>query len=240
MNRTLTPILVVSLMGNLLGLAALYKAFDYRKKMQLAWAQSHDWVSEFNKKVATHAQDVQNPSLVFIGASITAHWDLAKFFPKRPHVNKGIDGQYTGQLLLRFQHDVIDLHPYGVVIKFCEMNFGHDVPFEITRDNMIMMVTLAKANGIKPILASVLPVSKAADKKKGEKSINYQVHAFNHWLREYAKQHQLSLVDFAGAVSDEDGFLRSELTEDGVHPNARGYQIMTTAVNETLKNKIER
>lgn len=239
MNKFLTLILIISIIGNLLGLVVLYKAFDYRKKMQLAWAQSHEWVSEYNKKVAEHAQDAQNPSLVFLGASITAHWDLEKFFPDRPYVNKGIDGQYAGHLLLRFQHDVIDLHPYGVVIKFCEMNFAHDVPFEITRDNMLMMVTLAKANGIKPIVATVLPVSKAADKKEGKASINYQVHAFNQWLTAYAKQNQLIVVDFAGAVSDENGCLRAELAYDGVHPNAQGYQIMSAVVTETLKNKFE-
>lgn len=238
MNRFLALILIVSLICNLLGLVALYKAFDYRKKMQLAWAQSHEWVSEYNKKVADQAQALRNPSLVFIGASITAHWDLAKFFPNRPYVNKGIDGQFAGQLLLRFQHDVIDLHPDGVVIKFCEMNFGHSVPFEITRDNMIMMVTLAKANGAAPILATVLPVSKVADKGEGKGSLNGQVHAFNQWLIEYARQNQLSVADFTSAVSDENGFLRSELTEDGVHPNTQGYQIMTTVIDETLKNKV--
>lgn len=240
MNRFLTLILIVSIIGNLLGLVVLYKAFDYRKKMQLAWAQSHEWVSEYNKKVGEHAQDAQNPSLVFMGASITAHWDLAKFFPNRPYVNKGIDGQYAGHLLLRFQHDVIDLHPYGVVIKFCEMNFAHDVPFEITRDNMIMMVTLAKANNIKPILASVLPVSKAADKKEGKASINYQVQAFNQWLTEYAKQNQLTLVDFASAVSDANGCLRAELAYDGVHPNEQGYQVMTKLLDESLNHRVDR
>ncbi|MCG3121030.1 MAG: hypothetical protein ALAOOOJD_03964 [bacterium] len=239
MNRFLTLILIVSIIGNLLGLVVLYKAFDYRKKMQLAWAQSHEWVSEYNKKVPAHAQDTQNPSLVFMGASITAHWDLAKFFPNRPYVNKGIDGQYAGHLLLRFQHDVIDLHPYGVVIKFCEMNFAHDVPFEISRDNMIMMATLAKANNIKPILASVLPVSKAADKKEGKASINYQVHVFNQWLTAYAKQNQLTLVDFASAMSDENGCLRAELAYDGVHPNEQGYQIMTKLLDESLNHRVD-
>lgn len=240
MNRAVMIILIISIIGNLLGLAVLYKALDYRKKMQLAWAQSHEWVSEYNKKVTDHAQDSENPSLVFLGASITAHWDLEKFFPSRPFVNKGIDGQFAGHLLLRFQHDVVDLHPYGVVIKFCEMNFAHEVPFEITRDNMMMMVALAKANGIKPILASVLPVSNQADKGEGKMSLNNQVLAFNQWLREYARQHQLLFVDFAGAMSDENGFLRADLAYDGIHPNEQGYKIMTQALEKSLNSEIER
>ncbi len=237
MGRWILIVLIISLIGNLIGLVVLYKAFDYRKKMVLAWAQSHDWVSEYNKKVPEHAQDVGNPSLVFLGASITAHWDLAKHFPGRPFVNKGIDGQYAGHLLLRFQHDVVDLHPYGVVIKLCEMNFAHNVPMEISQDNLMMLATLAKANGIRPIIASTIPVTRKADKGKGENCINEQIHAFNLWLMNYAKQNQYAIIDFASAMADNDGFLLPEFTYDGVHPNEKGYQIMAKQVENFLSRE---
>ncbi len=227
-------VLVVSLIGNLVGLAVLYKAYDYRKKMVLAWAQSHDWVSEYNKKVTEHHQDAGNPSLVFLGASITAHWDLAKSFPGRPFVNMGIDGHYAGQLLLRFQHDVVDLHPYGVVIKLCEMNFAHNVPMKISQDNVRMLAMLAKANGIRPIIATTIPVTKNADKGEGVNSINGQIHSFNVWLKNYANENQFAIIDFAGPLADQEGFLLPEATYDGVHPNERGYQIMTKQVEDFL------
>ena len=179
--------------------------------------------------------------LVFVGASFTANWDLNKYFPDESIVNKGIDGQYAGQLLLRFKHDVLDLHPEGVVIKLCEMNFSHFVPFKITQDNLIMMATLAKANGIKPYLASVIPVTREADKKaESKKSINQQVHRFNKWLIQYAQENGFTYIDFAGAMSDEEGFLRPELTYDGVHPNEKGYQIMATVIQSSIFSQIEK
>lgn len=237
MGRRMIVILIVSLIGNLLGLLVLYKAYDYRKKMMLAWAQSHDWVSEYNKKVPEHAQDLQNPSLVFLGASITAHWDLAKYFPGRPFMNQGIDGHYAGHLLLRFQHDVADLHPYGVVLKLCEMNFAHQIPLEISQNNLRMLATLAKANGIRPIIATTIPVTKKANQGKGEDSINGQIHAFNIWLREYAKQNQFEIIDYGSAMADQDGFLLPELTYDGIHPNDQGYAAMANQVEDFLRKE---
>lgn len=233
MSKWLLGILFLSLLGNVLGLFVLYKAMDYRKKMILAWAQSQEWVSEYNRSKPIE-KSVQPPELVFLGASITAHWDLDKYFPGKSYVNKGIDGQYSGQLLLRFQHDVVDLNPQMVLIKLCEMNFAHEVPFEITRDNVKMLVSLTNANGIRPLLATTIPVTKPMNAGQGDRSINGQIAFYNRWILDYARQMRIDVLDLADAMSDDEGNLRPELTYDGVHPNDAGYSVMATELTNFL------
>ncbi len=191
MSKALPYLLVLSLLGNLAGLFALYKAYDYRKKMILAWAQSHEWTSEFHGRPQSADQPAEGVDVVLLGASITAHWDPARHLPGHRIVNKGIDGQFASQLLLRFQHDVIDLHPKMVVIKLCEMNFAHQVPFSISQDNVKMMTALARANGIRTVVATVIPVTERYDAQK-QKAINQTIHAFNQWLGEYAAANRRS------------------------------------------------
>ncbi len=236
MHKYCTYFLLFSLLANVLGLFILYKAYDYRKKMILAWAQSHEWASEFQARDPGQADAAEGIDLVLLGASITAHWDPAGLLAGRRIVNKGIDGQYASQLLLRFQHDVIDLHPRAVVIKFCEMNFSHSIPAVITRDNMKMISALAEANGIRPLVATVIPVTAAAD-AASQGAINRQIHAFNDWLREWAAGKKYTVVDFAAAMSDAQGALRPELTRDGVHPVEPGYAVMSQTLRQILEKE---
>jgi len=233
MSKALPYLLILSLLGNLIGMFALYKAYDYRKKMILAWAQSHEWISEFHARPQSADQPAEGVDVVLLGAAITAHWDPGRQLPGRRIVNKGIDGQFASQLLLRFQHDVIDLHPKMVVIKLCEMNFAHQVPFSISQDNVKMMTTLARANGIRTAVATVIPVTERYDAQK-PKEINQTIHAFNRWLGEYAAANQLILLDLASPLSDAKGFLQPEYTDDGVHPNFAGYEKMTHSLQQLL------
>ncbi len=233
MLKALPYLLVLSLLGNLAGLFALYKAYDYRQKMILAWAQSHEWTSEFHARPQSADQPAQGVDVVLLGASITAHWDPARHLPGYRIVNKGIDGQFASQLLLRFQHDVIDLHPKMVVIKLCEMNFAHQVPFSISQDNVKMMTALARANGIRTVVATVIPVTERYDTQK-QKAINQTIHAFNQWLREYAAANRLIVLDLASPLSDAKGFLQPGYTDDGVHPNFAGYEKMTQSLHQLM------
>jgi len=148
-------------------------------------------------------------------------------------VNKGIDGQFASQLLLRFQHDFIDLHPKMVVIKLCEMNFANQVPFSISQDNVKMMTALARANGIRTVVATVIPVTERYDAQK-QRAINHTIQAFNRWLVEYAAANQLTVLDLASPLSDAKGFLQPQYTDDGVHPNFAGYERMTQALHRLL------
>jgi lysophospholipase L1-like esterase len=231
MNKIIVIALALSIIVNL---AVFLKAIDYRKKMILAWAQSHSWVDAYQKTLPSPVQQAR-PTLVLMGASITANWDVSGFAPGRRIIKMGIDGQYSGQLLLRFKHDVIDLKPKGVLIKLCEMNFSHDVPETISMDNLVMMATLAQANGIRPYIATTIPVSRRiASASLAPEIINRRIKSFNDGVRAFARQHSFPLVDLAVAMSDQEGYLYEHFAVDGVHPSKEGYRIMTQTVENVL------
>ncbi|HOT96881.1 MAG TPA: GDSL-type esterase/lipase family protein [bacterium] len=233
MSKSVLLLLIISLLGNLFGLLVLFKAYDYRKKMILAWAQSDEWASNLQARLTSSNDKAEAVDLVLLGASITAHWDAARQIPGRKIVNKGIDGHYASQLLLRFQHDVVDLHPRAVAIKLCEMNFAHEVPISISQDNIKMLASLAQANSIRPLIATTIPVTAAYDAKHNRK-INRQIREFNQWLKDYVSKNKYDLLDLAGALDDGAGNLRAECSDDGVHPNSAGYAIMTQVLSQKL------
>jgi lysophospholipase L1-like esterase len=232
MLKLLVILLILSILVNL---ALFLKALDYRKKMIMAWAQTHHWVEQYSNAERAEVQQDQTTEMVLIGSSITAHWDLSRFFPSRRFRNAGIDGQYSGQLLLRFKHDVLDVKPEAVLIKLCEMNFSHEIPETVTMDNMIMMATLAQANGIRPYIATTIPVCRQIKSESMASAIiNSRIKAFNEGLRAYARQQNWPLVDLAAAMSDPQGYLFDRMAVDGIHPSEEGYRIMTQVLEKTL------
>ena len=190
--------------------------------------------------------------VVFMGDSITDSWDDPKFggfFPGKPYVDRGISGQTTPQMLVRFRADVIALRPRAVVILAGTNDLsGNTGPttLEAIEDNLISMTELAKANSIKVILASLLPVSdyEQRDGKPIVQTVRRppeKIKALNDWMRSYAAQNKLTYLDYYSAMMDEKGFLKDELSEDGLHPNAKGYAVMAplaeAAIAATLKKK---
>jgi lysophospholipase L1-like esterase len=181
--------------------------------------------------------------VVFYGDSITDAWgrrpDTGEFFPGKPYVNRGISGQTTPQMVVRFRQDVINLRPAVVVIlagtNDVAGNTGPMTP-EMTEDNFRSMVDLAKANGIRVILASITP---AADYpwKKGLAPPG-KIKALNNWLQGYCVNHSVTYLDYYTAMADEDGGMKPGISFDGVHPNAKGYAIMAplaqAAIDKTL------
>ena len=101
-----------------------------------------------------------------------------------------MDGQFSGNYLLRFKRDVIDLKPRAVVIKLCAINITRDIPFEVSRNNVMMMTQLAVANGIEPVLASIVPITKEFDKRRSPKDITTEIKQFNKWLKNYAAENK--------------------------------------------------
>lgn len=237
MNRIIMALLIVSILGNLFGIFVLYKALAYRKNMILAWAATEEWVSKSQYPPATDSARAASKKIVLLGASITQLWELERYFgADHPFVNKGINGQFSGQYLLRFKRDVIDCHPKAVVIKLCAINITRNIPFEISRDNVIVMTQLAQANGIQPILASTIPVTEEFDRRRSPKDITQEIKEFNTWLKSYAQQHQFLFLDFFSAMSDDNGYLKPELSRDGLHPNDRGYEVMSRLMKLQLKD----
>ena len=183
---------------------------------------------------------------MFFGDSITDNWskpDYGGFFPGKPYVNRGIGGQTTAQMLLRFRADVIELRPKVVVILAGTNDIAGNagpVTVEQVQDNLASMAELGRAHGIKVVLASLLPVSD--DKKDANGAAltrtrqrpTATIQALNRWLAEYAAKNAHTSLDYFSATADASGLLRPELNDDGLHPNARGYAVMAPLAEKAI------
>ena len=187
--------------------------------------------------------------VVFMGDSITEGWgmkatattpDRGEFFPGKTYVNRGISGQTTPQMLVRFRQDVIDLKPRVVVVlagtNDIAENTGKTTLKEIG-NNIASMSELARANGIAVVLCSVLPASGFPWHPGLEPAPKVQ--ALNAWIKEYAAKSGLVYVDYYSRMVNSEGGLKAELSPDGVHPNRAGYEIMAplaeAGIAEALK-----
>ena len=171
--------------------------------------------------------------VVFFGASITNRWDLKTTFPEIHAINRGMGGQLAPQFLPRFKRDVIDLKPRAVMIKFCSINMRPEMSQQSLKDAMDMLCQLATANGIIAIPATIIPAGKA-EARISDYSVVDSLREFNDWLRQYASDKQLPLIDFARSIDDENGFLPRECAVDPVHVNERGYEILAEAARPVL------
>lgn len=166
--------------------------------------------------------------VVFMGDSITEGWKLNTSFPDKPYINRGISGQTTPQMLLRFRQDVIALDPKVVVILGGTNDLaGNTGPMtlEQTEDNLASMADIATANHIRVVLCSVTPSVDFPWNTGLEPAP--KIAALNDWIRNYAAQKGYAYVDYYSAMKDAAGGLPPNLSHDGVHPNPSGYAIMT-------------
>jgi lysophospholipase L1-like esterase len=197
-----------------------------------------DWPALCRYRAANESLRASGVSsrIVFIGDSITENWALAD-----PHffgggvVNRGISGQTTPQMLVRFRADVIALKPQVVHIMAgindIAGNTGPTTSQDV-KNNIVSMVELARANGIRVVLASIPPA--AEFNWRPQISPVPQIAALNTWLREYAAQNRLEYIDYHAVLVGPSGELRAELGNDGVHPNRDGYRIMRKVVEKQL------
>jgi lysophospholipase L1-like esterase len=175
--------------------------------------------------------------IVFFGDSITAGWKThdPEFFGNKKHINRGINGQTTSQMLLRFRPDVIELKPEKVIILAGTNDIaGNSGPTSLQTilGNLISMCELAKANNIKPILCSILP---AFDYpwRKGMKPAE-KIKTLNTLILQYATVNNISYIDYYSVMVDEQKGLKLIYSDDGVHPNQNGYIIMKSIVESTI------
>jgi lysophospholipase L1-like esterase len=180
--------------------------------------------------------------VVFFGNSITEGFApfFPTMFPGKPYVGRGISGQTTPQMLVRFRQDVIALKPKVVVILAGTNDIaGNTGPstLEMIEDNLASMTELAQANGIRVVLSSVLPAFRYRWKPELEPAST--IVALNAWIRGYARTHDAVYLDYHSAMADERMGLRAALSEDGVHPNEAGYRVMAPlaarAIAEALR-----
>jgi lysophospholipase L1-like esterase len=177
--------------------------------------------------------------VVFYGDSITDLWPLARSFPGKPYINRGISGQTTPQMLVRFRQDVLALAPRVVLILAGTNDIaGNTGPMtlEQTETNLASMVELARAHGVRVVLASVLPVHDytpmahlAFPLRPPEK-----IAALNDWLKAYAATNGAVYLDYAASMMDARGLLRRELAGDGLHPNGEGYAVMAPLAERAI------
>lgn len=182
--------------------------------------------------------------VVFYGDSITEGWGAngVPFFPGKPYVNRGISGQTTAQMLVRFRQDVIALHPTVVVILAGTNDLAGNTGYatlEMIEDNLRSMTELAQAHGIRVVLSSVLPVTDYPWRPGVRPAA--KVRALNAWLRDHAQVHDAIYLDYHAAMSNADGGLDAHLATDGVHPTPAGYAVMAplaqAAVEEALRKQ---
>jgi Lysophospholipase L1 and related esterases len=176
--------------------------------------------------------------VVFYGDSITDAWGRAKgttFFPGKPYINRGISGQTTAQMLLRFRQDVIDLRPAAVLILAGTNDIAGNTglaTLPMIEDNFRSMTELAKAHRIRVILASVLPVSDYPWHRGLQPA--GKVRALNAWLRQYAASSGATYLDYYSVLANTQGGMDPRLASDGVHPTPAGYAVMAPLAQQAI------
>jgi lysophospholipase L1-like esterase len=179
--------------------------------------------------------------VVFVGDSITDYWKLADYFPARPYaiVNRGIDGQTTPQMLVRFRQDVIALQP-AVLVVLAGTNDVAGVTGPARNEdieaNYASMAELARVHHIRVVFASLLPVNNYTDDAKESFALRprERILALNDWLKDYCAKNALVYLDYFSAMVDDKGMLRRDLSDEGLHPNAAGYKVMAPLAEKAI------
>ena len=176
--------------------------------------------------------------VVFMGDSITDGWGrkYGKFFPGKPYVNRGISGQTTPQMLIRFRPDVIALKPKVVVILAGTNDIaGNTGPMtlEEIEGNLTSMAELAKANRIRVVFSSVMPVCDYIRPQTDRRPLE-KIRALNEWIQAYAKKTGAVYLDYYSAMIDDRGMLKQAITYDGLHPNEAGYEVMQPLAEQAI------
>lgn len=202
------------------------------------FAQTKDW-ARTDRYAQDNASITTAPIAVFMGDSITDNWGNRTdpdFFTSNNFVGRGISGQTSCEMLVRFRTDVINLHPKYVVIlagtNDVAQNIG-PVDLDVVLGNIISMCQLAKANKIKPVICSVLPASEFG--WRPELKPAQDIVKLNSMLQEYAKSNKIKYVDYYSSLVDKDGGLPQKYAKDGVHPTLDGYKVMEKIILRHVK-----
>lgn len=204
-------------------------------------AKTEDWANlahyrDANKEIST-PQSGEN-RVVFMGDSITDFWGRipgSTFFPGKPYINRGISGQTTPQMLVRFRPDVVALQPKVVVILAGTNDLaGNTGPMTLqdTENNLMSMADIARRNNIRVVLASVTPASAFPWRPALHPADD--IRTLNAWIKEYATKENLVYLDYYSALVNDQGGTKAELSKDGVHPNVEGYNIMAPLAEQAI------
>lgn len=214
--------------------------------MILSSVQAQDWANL--ERYAAHNVEVGIPDgnedrVVFMGNSITEKWAFrdSMFWQDKPYVNRGISGQVTSQMLVRFRPDVINLNPKVVVILAGTNDIAQNqgkVTLEHIAGNIFSMVELAQQNDIKVVLCSVLPAVQYKWRKEIEPAD--KIIALNELIKAYADEHKIVYIDCYSPLVNSNKGLKKKYSPDGVHPNYDGYQLMGPMFDKAIKKALKK
>jgi lysophospholipase L1-like esterase len=182
--------------------------------------------------------------VVFFGDSITEMWSITDSFPGKPYLNRGIGGQTTSQMLVRFRQDVIDLQPQAVVILAGTNDIaGNTGPIsnEDIQANYSSLGELARGHNIRVIFSSILPVHNYKPKSQeffAQRSPE-RILTLNRWLKDYCASNNLVYLDYFSNMVDNQGLMKRDLADDGLHPNKAGFQVMTPLAEKAIETVLQ-
>ncbi|MCP5109289.1 MAG: hypothetical protein GY953_00480 [bacterium] len=196
---------------------------------------------EQNARLASPSK--RNPRVVFLGDSITDGWRLNEYFPDKDFLNRGISGQTTGEMLGRMQADVINLKPAVMLVLAGTNDIARGVPLATIKNNLTMIAVLAKANNIRLVFASILPIHDYNQEQNPRYLRSPQrpprtILDLNTWLQRFCQQNKYGYLDYFSQMVDADGFLQQELADDGLHPNAAGYRVMAPLARRAIDSAL--
>ncbi|MCC7236126.1 MAG: SGNH/GDSL hydrolase family protein [Bryobacterales bacterium] len=203
-----------------------------------------DQLQDWNQLGRYHADNARLKAMpaepgrvVFFGDSITDGWKLAGTFPGKPYVNRGIGGQTTAQMLVRMMPDVIANKPAAFILLAGTNDIAQNAgpqTLEMIAQNIQAMSELARAHGVKVILCTLLPISDYTQRQQSKRRPPADILALNRWIKEYAAQTGAIVADYYAATADGEGFLKDGYSGDGLHPDAKGYELMAPAAQAAI------
>jgi len=205
--------------------------------------ENKDW-AQLEKYAAANAAlapvSAGEKRVVFFGDSITQGWSIDKSFPKKPYVNRGISGQTTPQMLVRFRQDVLNLKPKVVVILAGTNDLAQNTGVETNEQiegYFKSLCELARENNVSVVLSSILPVIDYPWRTGMQPAP--KIAELNKWLKDYAGKYKLVYLDYFSSMADSKNGMKKELSEDGVHPNAAGYAIMAPLADKAIDQAVK-
>jgi lysophospholipase L1-like esterase len=217
---------------------------QYRASRIAIYTDDFGQLARYRKDDAAIAPPAASESrVVFLGDSITDYWKLPDYFPGKPYINRGIDGQTTPEMLVRFRQDVIALHPKVLVVLAGTNDIAGVTGPTLNEDieaNYASMADLARAHGIRVVFASILPVHNYTHDAEESFALRPRdrILALNKWLKDYCAQNRFLYLDYFSALVDDRGMLKRTLADDGLHPTDAGYKIMASLAENAIQKAL--
>jgi lysophospholipase L1-like esterase len=217
---------------------------QYRASRIAVFTDDFGQLSRYREANASLPAPAPNESrVVFFGDSITDIWKLSEYFPSKPYINRGIGGQTTPQMLVRFHEDVIDLKPKVVVVLAGTNDIaGNTGPMSLQdiEANYTTLAELARLHGIRIVFASVLPVHNYTPQAQDffAQRPSEKILELNRWLKAYCTANGYVYLNYFSAMVDEKGMLKKDLSDDGLHPNAAGYKVMAPLAEAAIEKAL--